>query len=128
MVLWPAAADNAVGPSAQIDVDVVEITHDVLIGAERRHDEVLRSRYVRSPSDDSRREVVVTHGLQRVGEVWAKARSCAVWAVAHFTGSVKAAEPGKRVPIDGSVRRYFVRRIALCVEIQAIDVSIGTEL
>src|ERR1700730_15567642 len=62
----PHPSDGFVGASTQIDVDVVDITHDIRIGAECRHDVLLGRAHVLAPARHNAEEIVVAETLERI--------------------------------------------------------------
>src|SRR4029077_21241373 len=65
-----AATQNADRKRLEIGVDVVDIKHDVLDLAERRHDVLGRGIYVLAAIDDYLLELILGHLLERVREAW----------------------------------------------------------
>src|SRR5262249_45515680 len=89
MLGGPAAADHAVGPGLQIGIDVINIAHDVRIGAERRHLQILRGVHVLLAIGDDADELVMGHGLQRVHQARPEGASDAVETVAGLADGVE---------------------------------------
>src|SRR5689334_16319706 len=94
MFLWPSARNGVIGTSPEIDKDVVEVTHDVRIGAERRHHALLRRVHVLAPVHHHVGEVGEVDRLQRIAQGGGVGRSFAVGAVAHMAIGVIAAKAG----------------------------------
>src|SRR5262249_61726125 len=78
---------------AQIDEYVLDVTHDVAIGAERRHDVFLRRVYVLAPVNDNVGEVGIVLRLQVAAERGRVTRSFAVRAMTDVAIGVIGAEP-----------------------------------
>src|SRR5215213_9549531 len=78
----PDPGQGAVGPRAQIDVDVLEIAHHVAVGAERGHQARPPGDVTLAALNGDCHEVVMLNGLQRVDQRRGIARAFAVRAVA----------------------------------------------
>src|SRR5262245_7712002 len=59
---------RAVGPRPQIDIEIIEMTNDILIGSKGRHHALLRGIGDRSAVHHDILELLVGHGLERVGK------------------------------------------------------------
>src|SRR5579863_1267723 len=75
--------DCVVGPSPQVDEDVVEVAGYVRIVAEGRHHVFLRCTDVLAATRDDGEEFAVAHGLQRVLQRRRVTRSHAVRSMTH---------------------------------------------
>src|SRR5215813_6092724 len=76
----------------QIDEYVIEIAHDVRIGAERWHDALLRRVDVLAPVHDNIGKVGIVHRLQGIAERGRITRSLAVGTMTDMAIGVIAAE------------------------------------
>src|SRR5919108_385342 len=74
-------AEFVIGARPQIDEYVLDVTHDIAIGAERGHDVFLRRVYVLAPVNDNVGEVGIILRLQVTAERWRVTRSFAVGPV-----------------------------------------------
>src|SRR5215471_7068624 len=92
VLLRSSARDGVIGARPQIDEYVPDIAHDVRIGAERRHDALLRRVDVLAPVDDNVGEVDIVFRLQVIAERRCVARSFAVGTVTDMAIGVIAAE------------------------------------
>src|SRR5262245_54626678 len=92
VLLRPSARDGVIGARPQIDEYVPYVAHDVRIGAERRHDALLRRVDVLAPVDDNIGEVDIVFRLQVIAEWRCVARSFAVGTVTDMAIRVIAAE------------------------------------
>src|SRR3984893_4203399 len=92
MLLRSSARNGPVGAGSEIDENIVEITHDVRISCERRHDVFLRRIDVIPAVDHGVDEVKVPHRFQRIGERWSIGRPFTVRAVANMAVRVIATE------------------------------------
>ncbi len=108
---------------AQIDVDIVDVAHDVRIVAERRHDVLLRRRHVLAAARDDAEEFAVGDPLEQLLQRRREARAVAVRAMTDVALRMIPAEPGIGVPVDRAVRRDPVGRIAVLIERLAIASS-----
>ena len=59
------AAERVVGAGAQIDVEVVQVAHDVLVQAERGHHPVIAAAEILATADHDLAELVEIQGLER---------------------------------------------------------------
>src|SRR5205823_15083607 len=78
VLLRSSARDGVIGARAQIDEYVLDVTHDIAIGAERGHDVFLRRVYVLAPVNHNAGEVGIVLRLQVTAECWGVTRSFAV--------------------------------------------------
>src|SRR5215831_10762200 len=92
VLLRSSARDGVIGARPQIDEYVPYVAHDVRIGAERRHDALLRRVDVLAPVDDNIGEVDIVFGLQVIAERRGVARSFGVGTVTDMAIRVIAAE------------------------------------
>src|SRR5262245_33845694 len=92
VLLRSSAWDGVIGARPQIDEYVPYVAHDVRIGAERRHDALLRRVDVLAPVDDNIREVGIVFRLQVIAESRCVARSFGVGTVTDMAIRVIAAE------------------------------------
>src|SRR5713226_7818726 len=120
MFLRSSAGDCLVGAGAHVDEDVVEIAHDVRIGAERRHHVLLRGGDVLAAVHHDVGEIRIAHGLERFLERRRVARAFRIRAVAGVAIGVVPAETRIGVPVDGSVLLDLVGRVTLGVVIFSI--------
>src|SRR3712207_6543295 len=65
-LLRPAAVEGTIGAGPEIDVDVIQIADDILVGTERRHDAGIAAAGNLPTLNDNLGELLVGHGLQRV--------------------------------------------------------------
>src|SRR3954469_6990007 len=93
------APDRVIGAGAQIDVDVVHVTGDVRVIAERRHHVLLRRVDVLAAAGDNPDEIGVSHGLDRFRQGRRVGRSHSVRSVADMAFGMVAAEAGIGVPV-----------------------------
>ena len=114
------ARDCVIGAGSEIDENVVEITHDIAICAERRHDALLRRVDVLASVDHDIREVGVAERLQRFAEPRSIGRSFAVGAVAHVALRMVAAIARIGVPVHRPVALHLVGGIAVLVVVLAV--------
>ena len=92
VLLRSSARDGVIGARPQIDEYVPYVAHDVRIGAERRHDALLRRVDVLAPVDDNVGEVDIVFRLQVIAERRCVARSFGVGTVTDMAIGVIAAE------------------------------------
>src|SRR5262249_9610283 len=92
VLLRSSARDGVIGARPSIDEYVPYVAHDVRIGAERRHDALLRRVDVLAPVDDNVGEVDIVFRLQVIAERRCVARSFAVRTVTDMAIRVIAAE------------------------------------
>src|SRR5690242_1332012 len=93
MLLRSSARDGVIGPRPQIDEYILDVTHDIAIGAERGHDVFLRRGYVLAPVNHNVGEVGIILRLQITAERRGITRSFAVGAVTDVAVRMIAAEP-----------------------------------
>ena len=119
MLVWALRPGRAGGTGAQIDIDRIEKAHDVLIGTECRHDEVLGGIDASPAIGHDRGKVIVVHRFQRIRECRSEGRALTAGSVAlHAIGGI-ADITLERVPVDGSIRGDLERRIASGIDILA---------
>src|SRR5438034_11761217 len=70
VLLRSSARDGVIGARPQIDEYVLDVTHDIAIGAERGHDVFLRRVYVLAPVNHNAGEVGIVLRLQVTAECW----------------------------------------------------------
>src|SRR5262249_8845801 len=92
MLLRSSARNGVIGARPQIDEDVPYVAHDVRIGAERRHDALLRRVDVLASVDDNIGKVCIVHRLQGIAERWRITRSFAIGTMTDMAIRVIAAE------------------------------------
>src|SRR6516165_4170028 len=92
VLLRSSARDGVVGARPQIDEYILDVAHDVRIGAERRHDALLRRVDVLAPVDDNVGEIGIVHRLQDMAEPRGVTRSFAVGTMTDVAIRVIAAE------------------------------------
>src|SRR5262249_22100694 len=92
VLLRSSARHGVVGARPQIDEYVLDVAHDVRIGAERRHDALLRRVDVLAPVHDNVGEIGIVHRLQDMAERRGVTRSFAVGTVTDMAIRVIAAE------------------------------------
>src|SRR6516164_1601135 len=92
VLLRSPTRDGFIGACPQIDEYVIEIAHDVRIGAERWHDALLRRVDVLAPVDDNIGEVCIVHRLQGIAKRGRITRSFAVGTMTDMAIRVIAAE------------------------------------
>src|SRR5215475_7466307 len=107
---WTTARQHAVGARLEINVDVVDIAHDVGVIAQRRHLALLVGAYHFAAAGDDRHEIGIAHGLQRLDQSGRVAGAFAIRAVADMAFGVIPAKSRKGVPIDGAVAADVVGR------------------
>src|SRR6185503_12821298 len=93
VLLRSSARDGVIGARPQIDEYILEVTHDVAIGAERWHDALLCCIDVLAPVNDNVDKVGIVLRLQVTAERWGVTRSFAVGTVTDMAIRVIAAEP-----------------------------------
>src|SRR5262249_40193890 len=119
-LLRPSAGDRVIGARPQIDEYVLDVAHDVPIGAERRHHALLRRIDVLAPVNDNVGKVGIVLRLHVIAERRSVSRAFAVGAVANVAIGVVAAVAGIGEPIDRSVVLHLIGRIAFLVVIFAV--------
>src|SRR6185436_5712131 len=111
-LLRPSPRNGVIGTGTQINKNVVEITHDIGIGTEPRHDALLRRVHILAPIDHHVGEIRKAERLQRIAERRGVGRPFAVRAVTHVAIRVIAAKAGIGGPIHRAVALNLVSRIA----------------
>src|SRR5213080_2500542 len=91
-LLRPSAWNCVISARPQIDEYLLDVAHDVRIGAERWHDALLRRVDVLAPVDDNIGEVGVVLRLQIIAECRSVTRSLAVGTVTDVAIRMIAAE------------------------------------
>src|SRR5260370_38862937 len=115
MLCGPRPGDSAAGAGTQIDVDVVHITRDVRIVAERRHDVLIRRVDVLATACDHSKEVAVPHRLERILQGRCVTGTHAIRAVADMTFRVIPAAALKGGAVDGATGRAADRTGVLAI-------------
>src|SRR5580704_15896549 len=82
VVFGTDARQGAVAASPQIDKDIVEIAHDIAVGAEGRHYLLIGRVDVLASLHHDTRELLVIHMLEGIDECGRIARACSIGAVA----------------------------------------------
>src|SRR5258708_29087846 len=116
----PRPSKGLVGAGAQVNVDVIDVAHDIRIGAECRHDVFLCRAYVFAPPSHDAEEIAVAEPLERILQRRRIARSFAVGTVANVALRVVAPIARVGVPVDRAVRLYLVGRASILVEVLAV--------
>src|SRR5690242_12761582 len=104
---------RTVGARFQVDVDVIEVAHDVGIVAERRHLALLVGAHDFATAGNDLHKIGIAHGLERLDQTRRIGRALTIGAMADMALGMVAAETGERVPIDGTVARNIVGRRAV---------------
>src|SRR5712671_401802 len=116
----PRPSEGLVGAGTQVNVDVIDVAHDIRIGAECRHDVFLCRAYVLAPTRHDGEEIAVAEPLERILQRWRIARSFAVGTVANVALRVIAPIARVGVPVDGAVSLYLVSWASILVEVLAV--------
>src|SRR5260370_6702636 len=116
----PRPSKGLVGAGTQVNVDVIDIAHDIRIGAECRHDVFLCRAYVLAPARHDAEEIAVAEPLERILQRRCVARSFAVGTVTNVALRVVAPIARVRVPVDGAIRLYLVSWASVLVEVLAV--------
>src|SRR5258708_4757560 len=95
----PRPSEGLVGAGAQVNVDVIDIAHDIRIGAECRHDVFLRRAYILAPARHDAEEIAVAEPLERILQRRRIARPLAVGAVTNLALPVVAPIARVRLPV-----------------------------
>src|SRR5260370_8950115 len=85
VLLRPSARDGVIGARPQIDEYVLDVAHDVAIGAKRWHDALLRRVDVLPPVDHTLSTIGIVLRLQVMAERRGVTRSFAVGTVTDMT-------------------------------------------
>src|SRR5258708_20054763 len=101
-------------------VETVNVTGNVRIVAERRHDIILRSADVLATARDHSKEVTVAHRLECILQRRCVRGAHAVGAMADVALRMITAVPRISIPIDRAIGRNFECRVALLVQILAV--------
>src|SRR5215813_9296117 len=120
-LLRPHPSEGVVGASSQIDIDVVDIAHDIRIGAECWHDVLLRGAHILAATRHDAEEIAVTEPLERVLQRRRVTRSFAIGTVADVALRVVTAVARVHVPIHGAVCLNLVSWISVLIEIFAVN-------
>ena len=118
----PSAGYRIVGSRTKINVDIVDVAHDVLIIPERRHDLVFAAAEILLAADDNPVEFGVVNSLHRILEGRRIGRAFTIWTVANVAFRMVAAEAGIGVPIHCSARLHAKSRVAFRIDIFAFVV------
>jgi hypothetical protein len=125
LFLRPAAADGVGRARPQINVDIVEIAHNILVRAESRHHILLRRVHLLAPVRHDIEKVRIGHRLDRVGEGRRIARAQPIGPVADMAIGVIPAVARECVPIDRAVGSDIISRITVGIRIFSIFVVDG---
>src|SRR5262249_23072476 len=109
-------SNDLVRAGAQVDVHVINITHDVRFGAEARHAPPLRRAHVFAPARHDAEEVAVVQPLKRILQRRRISRPFAVRTVANVAFRVIAAIARIGVPVDSAIRLHIVGWASILVE------------
>src|SRR2546430_78923 len=93
VLLRSSARNGVIGARPQIDEYVLDVAHDVAIGAERRHDALLSCVDVLASVNDNAGEVGIVLRVQITAERRGVTRSFAIGTVTDMAVRMIAAEP-----------------------------------
>ena len=113
-------AERVVGARAQINKDIVDHAHHVLIAAEGGHDVFVGGIHILSAACHHAEEVAIAHRLEQIRQRRRIRGAIAIRPVADVAFGMVADVARVGVPIDGAVGLSAVRWVAVFVEILAV--------
>ena len=120
---WGSAAGNRIVRSrAEININIVDIAHDVLVIAKCGHHLVFAAAEILPAANDNPVKFGVVYCFQRILESRRITRTFTIGTVADRALGCVAAVTGIAVPIHHSIRLHIEGRVSLCIEIFAFVV------
>src|SRR5215211_6975950 len=119
-LVGPSPCKDAVRSRLEVDVNVVEVTHNVRILAEGGHYLLLRRVDDLPAVHHDLHEIIAGHRLERIDQGRGIGAALAIGSVARMAFGMIAAEAAERVPVEGSIGTNLIGRSAIGVDVSAV--------